>query len=183
MSGAAGVRPLGVRALDAMSAEDALALFLECGGAPRWAAGMAARRPFRSRAKARATADELWRTLGPDDFRAAFARHPRIGESTSAETQSATGRDWSAAEQSGAATASAQIHAEFAKANTAYEARFGHIYIVSATGRSADELLAMARARMAHDPAREIEVAGRELREIMLVRLEKVLSQPRGKVV
>ncbi len=172
----------GVRALDALPATEALALLLECGGAPRWAEQMAARRPFRSRAKVRAAADEIWRTLGPGDFRAAFARHPRIGDSKPAKAaQSETGRAWSAAEQSGASAASESVKAELARVNAEYEARFGHIYIVCATGRSADELVRIAKARLANDPAKEIEVAGGELREIMLLRLEKLLAQPRGK--
>ncbi|MDH5234670.1 MAG: 2-oxo-4-hydroxy-4-carboxy-5-ureidoimidazoline decarboxylase [Gemmatimonadota bacterium] len=161
----------GVAAFDAMSVAEAEAVLLGCGGARGWVRGMLARRPFGTAARARAAADECWATLGPDDWREAMARHPRIGERGDAR---------SAREQSGVAVASAEVRAALAEANRAYEARFGHIYLVCAAGKSAQELLDTARARLANDPVRELAVAGEELRRIMQLRLAQVMTHDDG---
>lgn len=160
-----------------MPAPEADALLRECGAAPRWAAGMVERRPFGSLARARAAADAVWATLGPVDWRAAFAQHPRIGERSEAGAGGRRGRDWSAGEQAGVSESSPDVRAALALANQEYEARFGHIYIVCAAGKSAEALLAIARSRLANDPERELAVAGEELRQIMQLRLTKLLTQ------
>lgn len=161
----------GVAAFDAMSVAEAEAVLLACGGARGWVRGMLARRPFGSAARARAAADECWATLGPGDWREAMAHHPRIGERGNAQ---------SAREQSGVAGASAEERAALAEANRAYEARFGHIYIVCAAGKSAAELLRVAQARLANEPVQELRVAGEELRQIMQLRLAKALTTDDG---
>lgn len=172
--------PLTVAALDRMPAEQAGALLHECAGTARWTAGMLARRPFGSFARSCAIADEVWATLGPDDWRAAFAHHPRIGESGGTERQGVRGREWSAHEQAGVAGSASEVRAALADANREYERRFGHIYIVCAAGKSAEELLAIARARLSNDPERELEVAAEELRRIMRLRLARLLAHEAG---
>lgn len=172
--------PLTVAALDLMSAEQAAALLHECAGTARWTAAMLARRPFGSFARTGTIADEVWATLGPDDWRAAFAHHPRIGESGGTEAQGARGREWSAREQAGVAGSAGEARAALTDANREYERRFGHIYIVCAAGKSADELLAIARARLTNDPERELVVAAEELRQIMRLRLARLLAHDAG---
>jgi OHCU decarboxylase len=110
----------------------------------------------------------VWWSLGPDDWREAFAHHPRIGERA---------EGWSAAEQAGVAGAAGDVRAQLAAANRAYETRFGHIYLVRAAGRGADELLALARARLANDAETELRVAAEEQRQITRLRLERLFAE------
>lgn len=166
--------------LDRLSAEQARAALLECGGAPRWVEGMMARRPFGSDAAMHRAADEVWATLGPDDWRAAFAHHPRIGARAPTAAQGALGGAWSSGEQAGVTAADGAAQAALAEINREYEARFGHIYIVCASGKSAEELLQIAGARLGNEPDVELRVAGEELRQIMQLRLAKLVARPSG---
>ena len=162
---------------DDLPAARAAELLRPCCGASRWVAEMVARRPFGTLDELLAGADEVWWSLGPDDWREAFAHHPRIGERTAAVTQDARGAAWSAGEQAGVAAASGDARAALAEANREYEARFGHIYLVCATGRGAEELLAAARARLANDAESELRVAAEEQRRITRLRLEKLFTE------
>ena len=122
-------------------------------------------------------ADEVWWTLDAADWLEAFAHHPRIGEGQSAAPQSERASSWSAGEQAGVATAAASMRNEVAAVNAAYEARFGFIYIVCASGRSADDLLEMARARLRNEPEVELRVAAEEQRQITSLRLRKLITE------
>jgi OHCU decarboxylase len=168
---------LSARDLDTLPPERAAELLRSCCGATRWVSAMVARRPFGSRDAALAAADEVWRSLGPDDWREAFAHHPRIGERRSTLPQDARGAAWSAGEQSGVTTASGTVQGQLAAVNREYERRFGHIFIVCATGKSAEELLALARARLRNDAETELRVAAEEQRKITRLRLEKLLTE------
>ena len=140
---------------------------------------MLARRPFKSRAAVLSAADEIWRALDSGDWREAFSHHPRIGERKSAMPQSETGRAWAEGEQSGVERAHDDARAALAAANREYEQRFGYIYIVFASGRSAEEMLALARGRLRNDPDVEIRAAAKEQRKITRLRLEKLLDKGR----
>jgi OHCU decarboxylase len=157
-----------VSEFDDLPAARAADMIQPCCGAARWVAEMVARRPFGSLEELLAGADEVWWSLEPDDWREAFAHHPRIGERAAG---------WAAGEQAGVAGASGDVRDELAAANRAYEARFGHIYLVRATGRSAEELLALARARLANDAESELRVAAEEQRQITRLRLEKLFTE------
>jgi OHCU decarboxylase len=157
-----------VSEFDDLPAARAADMIQPCCGAARWVAEMVARRPFGSLEELLASADEVWWSLEPDDWREAFAHHPRIGERAAG---------WAAGEQAGVAGASGDVRDELAAANRAYEARFGHIYLVRATGRSAEELLALARARLANDAESELRVAAEEQRQITRLRLEKLFTE------
>jgi allantoicase len=134
-------------------------------GSSEWVRRMMAARPL---ADAFAAADEIWSSLGRDDILEAFAAHPRIGEKKASA--------WASREQSGTATASDDTMRALAEANTEYERRFGHIYIVCATGKSADEMLQSARQRLSNDPEAELRVAAEEQRKIMQLRLMKLVE-------
>jgi 2-oxo-4-hydroxy-4-carboxy-5-ureidoimidazoline decarboxylase len=162
--------------LNALSPERAADVFRACCGASRWVDAMAARRPFASTETVMSMADDVWLAMGPDDWREAFAHHPRIGERAAAAPQNERAARWSAGEQSGVTDADAAIHAELAEINRAYEARFGFIYIVCASGRSANELLDIARRRLSNAPDDELRVAAEEQRQITRLRLRKLLS-------
>jgi OHCU decarboxylase len=140
---------------------------------------MLARRPFRSRGVVFSTADEIWRSLDPADWREAFSYHPRIGEQKSAMSQSESGSAWAAREQSGVERAPVDVRAELAAANREYEQRFGYTYIVFATGKSAEEMLALARERLRNNPDVELSAAAEEQRKITRLRLDKLLAKRR----
>ncbi|MCC7536770.1 MAG: 2-oxo-4-hydroxy-4-carboxy-5-ureidoimidazoline decarboxylase, partial [Deltaproteobacteria bacterium] len=149
-----------------------------CCGASRWVSGVAEARPFGDADSLFATSERVWASLGPDDWHEAFRHHPRIGESRAAAEQSSTARGWSSAEQSGAASAAAGQKTRLAEVNRAYEARFGFIYLVCATGKSAEELLAIAESRLGNDPDAELRIAAAEQAKITRIRLEKLIHPP-----
>jgi OHCU decarboxylase len=166
----------GLERLNALPAEDAAAELLTCCGSRRWAREMALRRPFASVDRLLAAADEAWWALDPADWDEAFAAHPRIGERKAAPAQTERAAAWSRDEQSGAASAGEDVAAALAKGNAEYERRFGRIYIVCATGRSAEEMLAILRERLSNDPATELRVAAGEQATITRLRLVKLLA-------
>jgi allantoicase len=169
-------RALGVRRLDTLLPERAEAELRKCCGASRWVRAMVEARPFGSVSALLEAADRLWADTTEDDWREAFRSHPRIGESKAAAGQSATEKRWSTQEQRGASSASDAARAALAEVNRAYEARFGHIYLVCATGRTAEELLAIARERLGNEPADELRVAAAEQHKITRLRLDKLLD-------
>lgn len=160
--------------LDERAAYDEL---LRCCGSTKWAQAMVARRPFGDEASLTSAADELWRSLDRAAWLEAFAAHPRIGSQRDVAKQSGPSRAWAEGEQAGARDAAASTLDALAEANRAYEAKFGYIYIVCATGKSAEEMLDLCRARLAHAPEDELPVAAEEQRKITALRLKKLLQQ------
>ena len=161
--------------LNALPAEDARALLLECCGSRAWAEVMTEARPFPDEARLHQDADAAWSNLGRDDVLEAFAAHPRIGERAAAGSAERHAR-WSEAEQAGARDAEANVAAALASGNREYEARFGHVFLICATGRSAAEMLSELQRRLRNDAAQELDVAAEEQRKIMHLRLEKLLQ-------
>uniref|UniRef100_UPI0031D0DAEE 2-oxo-4-hydroxy-4-carboxy-5-ureidoimidazoline decarboxylase n=1 Tax=Saccharothrix mutabilis TaxID=33921 RepID=UPI0031D0DAEE len=149
-------------------AEQLRPLLTECLAVPRWVEAVLAGRPYASEEALLAAADDA-ASLTDDEVRAAIAGHPRIGEKAKHGGVSAR---WSAAEQSGVAESLAD---RLKAANAAYEERFGHIYLVCATGLSGERMLDDLAARMANDPRTETRVVNGELRKIAALRLRKVL--------
>lgn len=165
-----------VAAFDALPDHEAAMFLQSCCGATAWVQTMIAHRPFRTLQHLLDEADAIWWSLTPDDWREAFDHHPRIGERSSVASPSETARAWSAAEQGGASAASDDTRQALADDNRAYERKFGHIYLVCATGKSADELLAILRDRLRNDPVAEMRVAAGEQAKITRLRLEKLFS-------
>lgn len=142
-------------------------------GSSRWVRAMLAARPFDSRQQLRGEAERLWWRLEEADWREAFAHHPRIGEDPAAlRARFPATAALSEAEQAGVAGAAEETLRELAEANRAYEARFGHIFIVCARGLSAAQMLARLRERLDNEPAEELRVAAAEQLQITLLRLE-----------
>lgn len=162
--------------LNALPPADAERELLACCGSREWARRVAAARPFPGEAALLDRADAVWAELGEADWREAFRAHPRIGEREAEAGQTGRERAWSAGEQAGMRTAEDATRRALADGNREYEARFGFIYILCATGRSADEMLALLRERLANDPAAEIRAAAEEQRRITRLRLEKLLA-------
>ncbi|HEV7903149.1 MAG TPA: 2-oxo-4-hydroxy-4-carboxy-5-ureidoimidazoline decarboxylase [Pyrinomonadaceae bacterium] len=159
--------------LDAAEAEREL---LKCCGSQAWAQGLAAQRPFGETRELFTAADEIWRSLDKEDWLEAFAAHPKIGGKRAARGQDAQAQSWSEQEQSGARDAGQATLDELAEANRVYEERFGHIFIVCATGKTAAEMLALLRARLPNDAGKELRNAAEEQRKITRLRLEKLLT-------
>jgi 2-oxo-4-hydroxy-4-carboxy-5-ureidoimidazoline decarboxylase len=132
---------------------------------------MLARRPFGSREVALDAARDEWFVLSPEDWREAFSHHPKIGDAESLKRRFPATRDLSAREQADISAASNQTLAALADANRQYEQQFGYIFIVCATGKRADEMLAMLRDRLSHDAETELQIAADEQAKITELRL------------
>lgn len=144
---------------------------LTCCSSARWAAEVASGRPFASADEIIARSDAAVAGLTQADLEQALAGHPRIGDRPGAGAAA-----WSRQEQAGVAAADQAIVRALADGNEAYERRFGHIYLVCATGRSGAELLALLRERLGNDSAAEWDVVRRELAKINQIRLRKLLE-------
>jgi OHCU decarboxylase len=166
----------GIERLNDLTHDEAEAEFLQCCGSTAWACGMSARRPFVGADELLRAAEEAWRNLDEEDWLEAFSRHPQIGDSKAATRQSGNEEEWSRREQSGVGAADAAARRELDELNRRYAEKFGYIFIICATGKSADEMLAALRARLQNDPAAEIANAAEEQRRITKLRLEKLLA-------
>lgn len=155
---------------------DALEL-QRCCGAKRWVQGMLARRPFDSLGALHAAADAVWAEMTRDDYLEAFAHHPQIGENLAALREKfASTASWATSEQAGTAGANEDTLLALRDGNAAYHARFGYSFIVCATGKSAEEMLSLLRARLGNTPEHELGIAAAEQSKITHLRLEKLAS-------
>jgi allantoicase len=159
----------GLARLTALAPADATAALLRCCGSTRWATAMTAARPFEDVPALLRIADRTWWALAEADHLEAFAAHPQIGESSASR--------WSTAEQAGAARASDAQLDELAALNRDYVAKHGFIFIVCASGRSADSMLTELRARVASAREAELRSAAEEQAKIMRLRLFKLLQE------
>lgn len=167
---AAGLAGLNALAPDVVATELAA-----CCASRRWITAIARARPFDSLEKLHRVAAELLAELDWTDIREALDAHPRIGERSGAAAGAGREAAWSQTEQSGAQDADAQTAVELAAANAAYEAKFGYIFLIRATGRTATQMLAAAHDRLGHDELAEQAVVREELSQIVRLRLDKLL--------
>jgi OHCU decarboxylase len=158
-----------------MSAEEAEREILACCGSRTWAREMSARRPIPSEAAVFELCDRVCSALSTDDWLEAFRRHPRIGETHSAHASERSSK-WSSQEQSGSVL-NENDKLALAEANRKYEERFGHIFIVCASGKTAGEILQILRKRMQNDAVTELREAAEQQRQITHLRLKKWLSE------
>ena len=164
--------------LNGLPFDEARAEFLRCCGVERWAEAMARERPFRNDEALFQESERLWSTQGPPEWREAMGHHPRIGDvSRLREKYKATGA-WSEQEQRGMDGAGEDVIQALADGNRAYEERFGFIFLVCATGKSAAQMLGLLRERMNNPPDQELRVAAGEQAKITRIRLEKLLTSP-----
>lgn len=162
-----GWRRHGVTMLDAAPTTTARAHLLGCCGSERFVDGMLARRPFGSLDGLLAAADEVWSGLGSADHLEAFAAHPRIGErSTSAASRR---------EQAGVDGTDQRVLDALDDGNRIYEERFGHVFLIRAAGRSAEQMLAALEERLGNDPDTERRIAAEQQGEITRLRLEHLV--------
>ena len=128
------------------------------------------------------SADAIWRNLPPSDWKEAFEHHPKIGDVEALKEKFASTVTWIEGEQAGVRTAPEEVLQQLARRNQEYESKFGYIFIVCATGKSATEMLAMLDQRLGNAVDEELKIAAEEQRKITRIRLEKLLadSTPRS---
>jgi len=160
--------PASLETFNALPANAAGQHLLACCSSGRWVHNVTSGRPYGSVGEALARSDESVARLDQGDLEQALAGHPRIGAGSAA--------GWSGWEQAGVQGADRATMQSLAEGNEAYEQRFGHIYLVCATGRSAAELLTLLRERLAHDPGTEWGIVRRELGKINRIRLRQLLE-------
>ncbi len=167
---------MNIQELNQLPADEAKALFLRCCGSDNWAAAMSAGRPYRDVAEIRSRAVAEWDRLPVDDRLEAFTAHPRIGDVDSLRKKFADTKAWASGEQSGVESAAEQVIQGLARGNSDYEGKFGFIFIVCATGKSAPEMLALLQARLPNTREQEIRNASAEQIKITLLRIDKWLA-------
>lgn len=159
------------RELDSAEPEAARAMLLRACGSSRWVDRMMERRPFRSQPRLLSAARIEWFGLTETDWLEAFSHHPRIGDRASLEARFPQTHELSSKEQSGIGIAGADVLTALAQANSDYFDRFGFIFIVCATGKSAQQMLALLLSRLLNDRATELRVAAEEQAQITALRL------------
>jgi len=162
-----------LNALDTAAAREA---FTRCCGAKLFADGLLESRPFASKESLCAAASRVLATFREGDWKEAFLHHPKIGDVASLRAKFASTASWAAGEQAGAESASDAVLQGLAAGNDAYLAKFGFIFIVCATGKTASEMLALLNARLPSDAAAELAIAAGEQKKITKLRLEKLLT-------
>lgn len=162
--------------LNRASREKAESVLLSCCGSRRWTQKMIEARPFTDVAALLTQAEKFWDDLETVDWLEAFAAHPKIGAKKAVPAQTAQSAEWSQGEQSGTQTAAEPVLDALAEANRLYERKFGFIYIVCATGKSAEEMLEICRSRLDNADDAEIFIAADEQKKITAIRLKKLLE-------
>ena len=154
----------------------ARAMLLDCCGSQAWVEQMLKHTPFPDIANALDTADQVWGELGREDWLEAFRHHPAIGAKRGKRVQSATARRWSKGEQAMAQAADSATLLELAEANEKYRAKFGHVFLIFATGKSSTDILKNLQWRLPNDHEQELRIAAEEQRKITRLRLEKLFT-------
>ena len=167
---------MNVERINTLTDDDARESFMRCCGSTRWSELMLRARPYESAAVLLETAARFWWGLSKDDWLEAFAAHPRIGDIDALRARIASTAVWASREQAGALGASEGVLNELAIGNRQYEARFGYIFIVCATGKTAEEMLELLRQRLSNEAEAEIKLAASEQMLITLIRLERIAS-------
>jgi OHCU decarboxylase len=162
--------------LNALSSEAAQQELSKCCGATSWAESLEQHRPFASVAELLKEANEVWSSMGESDWLEAFRSHPKIGEKKAESSVTAQSQQWSTEEQRNVNQASTDATEKLAGLNHAYQEKFGFIFIVCATGKSTDEILALLQQRIGNERATELRIAAAEQAKITELRLRKLLQ-------
>ncbi len=164
-----------IQALNALEHESAVDAMMRCCGARRWATAMANSRPFEDEEALYQRARKIWAEMDKCDILEAFSHHPQIGaDLAKLREKFATTSSWSSDEQAAVADAEETVLLRLRDKNAEYLDRFGYIFIVCASGKSAEEMLGLLEDRIDNDPERELEIAAGEQAKITELRLEKL---------
>lgn len=159
-----------------LNAEQKKELLTQCCGSSAWVDKMIAALSIEKLADLKKAAEEKWYECSDDDWLQAFTHHPKIGDINSLKKKFTNTAAWALNEQSGVNTASNKILEELAAKNKDYEKKFGYIFIVCATGKPAEEMLAILQSRLTNKPGDEIKIAAEEQIKITKLRLEKLFA-------
>ena len=162
--------------LNSLPTEDAIRELRQCCGSRRWAEQISNDRPYSTLETLITHADLVWWTLTNFDWLEAFRSHPRIGEKKASDKVSAQSQQWSGQEQSGVSSAPQTTADSLAELNRVYEQRFGFIFIICASGKTSEEMLAALNERLQHDSDTELRLAAAEQAKITSLRLKKLLT-------
>jgi OHCU decarboxylase len=166
----------GIARVNQLSRKQAAAALFDCCGSKKWVELVLAHRPFADDCALLDSAEEAFGTLGRKDWLTIFRSHPAIGAKKAAAKQTATAREWSAGEQALAQRAPQETLAVLAAANEAYQATFGHVFLICANEKSSEQILKSLQERLGHDAETEMSIAGEEQRKITRLRLGKLLG-------
>ncbi|MGI9280496.1 MAG: 2-oxo-4-hydroxy-4-carboxy-5-ureidoimidazoline decarboxylase [Endozoicomonas sp.] len=162
--------------LNALSEEQATEVFRQCCASGHWVECMVAARPFANIESLLIASDAVWSHCQKSDYLEAFDAHPKIGDINSLKEKYANTQTLAGLEQSRVNEANEQTLQALAEGNKQYENRFGYIFIVCATGKTAGEMLALLEQRLGNEPADEVSIAASEQHKITRIRLCKMLK-------
>jgi 2-oxo-4-hydroxy-4-carboxy-5-ureidoimidazoline decarboxylase len=175
MTEASGPDGAALSRFNQLSEADARRALSRCCGATRWIDALLGARPFASADALFERADAVWRGLERADHLEAFSHHPEIGADLNELRRRFAGTaDLSQSEQAGVTSATESTLRALRESNRAYRERFGYCFIVCATGKSADDMLAILQERLGHAPEAELCIAADEQAKITRLRLEKI---------
>lgn len=160
--------------LDTLDETEARGVLFQCCGSRRWVEQMLARRPFGSDERLLTSVDEVWWGLTREDWLEAFAHHPRIGERPAPDPAAGQDARWASEEQAGAAAADSATLEALVEYNAAYERRFGHVFLICATGLGAAAMLQTLQARLENPADMELRIAAGEQAKVTRLRLQKL---------
>ncbi len=167
---------MSVIKLNSLSQSEAFTELFKCCGSTSWAKQLSGLSPFENIKDLFDKSDILWANATKEDGLEAFTHHPKIGDLKNLEKKFASTKEWAGGEQSGVNSANTEVLVALAEGNKNYEAKFGFIFIVCATGKSAQEMLDLLNARIGNDLETEFKIAMNEQNKITKIRLEKLLS-------
>lgn len=167
---------MAIEKLNQLNKETLKEEFLKCCGATKWADLLSTQTPFNSKEDLFEKSDSIWQNMSKEDYLEAFSQHPKIGDIESLAKKFANTKDWAENEQSGVNEATQEVIQELATYNEYYDNKFGYIFIVCATGKSAQAMLGMLKTRLKNEPDQELKVAVDEQNKITKIRLEKLIN-------
>lgn len=167
---------MNLEELNKLSKETLTEELIKCCGSHTWANALAKETPFSSKEELMNKSDEIWSNVAKEDILEAFLHHPKIGDIESLSKKFANTKAWAEGEQSGVNSANMEVLEALAKGNKDYEEKFGYIFIVCATGKTASEMLEILQARLPNEPEKELAIASNEQNKITKIRLEKLLQ-------
>lgn len=150
-------------------------LLTKCCGSEKWINSMIREMPFNTKEEIFNNAEKVWYSLNKEDWLEAFSQHPKIGDINSLTEKFYSTKELAGNEQAGVNNASIETLTELAKLNDEYEKKFGYIFIVCASGKSADEMLHIIKERIKNNSETEIKIAMEEQNKITKLRLEKLI--------
>lgn len=159
-----------------LTEKEAFDSLFACCGSTNWASKMTGSRPFETLTDLKETADRIWGETTETDWLEAFTHHPKIGDTESLKKKFAATAAWASNEQSAVQEAGMDVLEKLAKGNQDYEAKFGFIFIVCATGKTAPEMLTLLEARLPNGKEEELHIAAGEQHKITHIRIDKLFA-------